>query len=414
MTKTEADNLPIVGALVAALRTRGLKVGMQETLSLTAALSQDLHGSSYLGFHDLARALLVHSESDLDEFEKVFSHVFKGVPLLSNAISDELRAWLRDPKNRPDLTDEERAELETLTPDELLRRFEERRREQTGRHDGGNHWIGTGGRSPFGTGGVNPSGLSLRGQQPGSTPGSGGRSSIQSADHRRYRPYRQDMTLDVRQIEVALRKLRTFDRTSHAAELDLEKTIDSTARNFGELDLVFRKPRKPNTRVILLMDVGGTMDPFTNLVSQLFSAAKRATHFKELRTYYFHNCVYGRVFQTDRYIRPVAVRDLLRECDQRYHLIFVGDATMAPYELTSPSSFSGLDWLYLLRRHFPKSAWFNPDAGPAWRGSTRQTIAQVFPMFPLTLQGLEEGISHLANPRRGAGSTRTSPAPKMG
>jgi uncharacterized protein with von Willebrand factor type A (vWA) domain len=390
---------PVIGFMVRELRARGVGVGMQEVVALAGALAQGLHDNSLDQFYLVARALLIHDESDLDEFDQVFSHVFKGVAYSSVAIAQELRDWLADPKARRELSDEERASLEEIAPDELLRMLEERLREQKERHDGGSYWVGTGGTSPFGTGGYHPSGISLRNGAPGST--GGGRSMIRSADARRYRGYRHDVVLDVRQIEVALRKLRSFDRDGTRLELDVDATVDATARNWGELEPVFRKPRRPNTRVILLMDVGGSMDPFAALASQLFSAAKRATHWRELRTYYFHNCVYSRVYRTEGLREPVAVRDLMRECDGRHKLIVVGDAAMAPYELMTGDftdrerNVTGYDWLGRLRAHFPDSIWLNPDPPEYWRGGTAQAIGRVFPMFRLSIAGLEEGLAEL-------------------
>ena len=392
-------SLPVIGPMIRELRARNVAVGMQEIVALAGALSKGLHESSLEQFYLVARSLLVHDESDLDEFDQVFAHVFEGVAYSAVSVAEELRDWLKDPIARHELSDEERAALEQLNPEELLRLFEERLKEQKERHDGGSYWIGTGGTSPFGTGGTNPSGISLRSGTPGST--GGGRSMIRSADARRYRAFRHDLTLDLRQIEVALRKLRGFDRDSARPELDIEKTIDATARNFGELEPVFGKSRRPNTRVILMMDVGGSMDPFAALVSQLFSAAKRATHWKELRTYYFHNCVYSRVFRTDGLREPLLLRDLFRECDARYKLILVGDAAMAPYELMTDDftyrerTLSGLDWLVSLRKQFPDSIWLNPDPVPYWGGGTAATIGRVFPMFPLTIDGLEDGLRKL-------------------
>ncbi|MBI3558610.1 MAG: VWA domain-containing protein [Deltaproteobacteria bacterium] len=390
--------------LILELRKRRVPVGLQEIVALAHALAGGLHESSLEQYYYVARALLIHDESRLDDFDQVFGFLYKGVPFAAKQLTDELFEWLQNPRDRPELTDEEKAGLKNLDLDELKRMYEERLREQTGRHDGGGHWIGTGGRSPFGTNGFHPSGISLR-SGPQTNPG-GGRSILRTADARRYRGYRNDLILDVRQLEVALRKLRSFDRDGCLSELDLDKTVDATARNFGDLELVLRKPRRPNTRVILMMDAGGSMDPFATLVSQLFSAAKRATHWKELRTYYFHNCVYGRLYRTDGLSDAVLVRDLLRECDARYKLIFVGDASMAPYELlgdawstTEEDRVSGLQWLVTLRRHFTDSIWLNPDQSPLWEGSTTETIARIFPMFGLTISGLEEGLAYLKKSR---------------
>ena len=284
--------------------------------------------------------------------------------------------------------------IEALDLDEVKKRFEERMREQKERHDGGNRWIGTGGTSPFGRGGFNPSGIQVGGA-------SGGKSAMQTADARKYKPYRSDVVLDVRQIEVALRKLRAFVREGADRELDIDATIDETAKNGGELEVITRPPRRPNTRVILMMDVGGSMDPYVQLVSQVFSAAKRATHWKELRTYYFHNCVYGRVYKTEGFQEPVRVRDLINECGSNYKLVFVGDALMAPYELLGTSGYGeeerveAIAWLVALRQHFTKTVWLNHENPKDWRGNTIEAIASVIPMFPLTLEGLSDAVNDL-------------------
>ncbi len=378
-----------------ALRRRKIPVGAQEAVALARALMLGLHDSSLDGFYHVARSLLLHSEAHLDDFDVAFAEHFRGIYADAKKIADEMLEWLRDPKPMRELSAEERAMLESLDLDELRRQFEERLREQKERHDGGNRWIGTGGTSPFGRGGFNPAGMSVGGS-------SGGKSAIQSADARRYRPYRNDLVLDVRQIEVALRKLRAFNREGADLELDIEGTIDATAKNAGELEVITRPPRRPNTRVILMMDVGGSMDPYTQLVSQVFSAAKRATHWKELRTYYFHNCVYGRVYKTDGFQDPVRVRDVIAECGPHYKLVILGDALMAPYELLGTSSYggeegeiAGVSWLNILHEHFPRSVWLNPESPRDWRGNTCEVIASIFPMHALTLEGLSDAVREL-------------------
>ncbi|MEI8255465.1 MAG: VWA domain-containing protein [Deltaproteobacteria bacterium] len=378
-----------------ALRRRKIPVGAQEAVALARALMLGLHDSSLDGFYHVARALLLHSEAHLDDFDVAFAEHFRGIYADAKKIADEMLDWLRDPKPMRELSADERAMLEALDLDELKKQFEERLREQKERHDGGSKWIGTGGTSPFGRGGFNPAGMSVGGS-------SGGKSAIQSADARRYRPYRSDLVLDVRQIEVALRKLRAFNREGADLELDIEGTIDATAKNAGELEVVTRPPRRPNTRVILMMDVGGSMDPYTQLVSQVFSAARRATHWKELRTYYFHNCVYGRVYKTDGFQEPVRVRDIIAECGPHYKLVMLGDALMAPYELLGTSAYggdegqiAGIAWLNILHEHFPRSVWLNPESPRDWRGNTCEAIASVFPMHALTLEGLSEAVREL-------------------
>jgi uncharacterized protein len=396
------------------LRRRKVPVGAQEAVALAAALGEGLHDSSLDGFYHVARALLVHTEAHLDAFDEAFLAHFRGVVKKGAELRAELMEWLREAAAaRRELTPEERALLRSHTPDELLKMLEERLKEQTERHDGGDHWIGTGGTSPFGhSGAAAVPGIRIGG------PG-GGRSAIETADARAYRGYRSDLVLDVRQMAVALRKLRAFAREGGDEELDLEGTIDATAKNAGELEVVTRPPRRPSTRVVLLMDTGGSMDPYAHLVSRLFSAASKATHWKELRSYYFHNCIYGTVYRTEGFRDPVSVHELLGELGPHWKLILVGDALMAPYELLQRSgridlpgspehgvALSGLGWLQRLAGHFERSAWLNPEPAVVWPGCTIEAVAGVFAMFPLTLAGLDEAVQHLT---KGKSSRRAGP-----
>ena len=382
------------------LRQKKLKVGSQEALLLSRAMKLGLHDDTLDGFYYLARALLVHKESDLDKFDEAFLAHFKGIVVEARNILDQLEEWLKNPKVLESLTDEQRAALQNLSVDELRELFEKRLAEQRDRHEGGNRWIGTGGTSPFGTGGEHPTGISVRAK----SAGRGGRSAIGMADARAYRPYRSDLVLDVRQIEVALRKLRVFHREGADQELDIDRTIDETARNAGELEIVTRPPKRSNVRVLLLMDVGGSMDPFAHTCSQLFSAARRASNFRELKTYYFHNTVYGRVYSTDSLMEPIELNRLVEQVNDRWKLIIVGDAAMAPSELLSTGSFgsptgapmSGLDWLVHLRLKFERSVWLNPDPPQYWSSGTSRVIGEVFPMFHLTIEGLTEAMALLS------------------
>ncbi|MFK7991260.1 MAG: VWA domain-containing protein [Sandaracinaceae bacterium] len=380
------------------LRARGVPVGTTEAVNLGHALSAGLHDSSLEGFYDIAKALLVHDEKHLDDFDQAFLKHFKGVEVEAKKLENELLEWLKDAKERThDLTPEERALLEQYDLEELKRLFEERMREQDERHDGGNKWVGTGGSSPFGHSGAKRPGIRVGGK-------GGNRSAVQVAGERRYRGYRDDMTLDVRQMAVALRKLRALIREGGVEELDLEATIDETAKNAGELEIVTRPPRRPNTRVILLMDVGGSMDPYAHLVSRLFTAAKKSSHFKELRCLYFHNCVYGEVFEDASFRKSIKVRDLLADCGPHYKLIMVGDALMAPYELLQAGgslayedegSVEGIVWLMQLEDHFERACWLNPEPEKYWNGNTIEYVRQVYEMFPLTLEGLSGAVRHL-------------------
>jgi uncharacterized protein len=390
------------------LRRRGVPVGTQEALALAGALKAGLHDSSLDGFYHVARALLVHSEGHLDAFDQAFLAHFQGVESAGLELTRELLDWLKDARERRELSPEEQALLNSLDAAALEKLFQERLKEQRERHDGGNRWIGTGGSSPFGTGGHAQAGIRVG--------GTGGRqgSALFSAGARKYQGYRDDLVLDTRQMEVALRKLRAFAREGQPDELDVEETIRATAGNAGELEVVTRAPRRPNTRVVLLMDVGGSMDPYAALVGRLFSAAGRATHFKELRTYYFHNCVYGRLYATPQLTGGTTVPELIAQVGKHHKLVLVGDAFMAPYELGiradaqgrySPDGLEGLVWLMQLAQHFERSAWLNPEPPRQWLNSTISTIARVFPMFPLTVDGLGEAVGHLTRGRSPKGTT---------
>lgn len=386
------------------LRQQGVPVGTQEAIALAQALVLGLHESSLDGFYYTARALLVHSEAHLDAFDQAFLSEFRGIEGKHIQLKEELLQWLKDAQLRvQDLSKEERELLDKLDLEELKKLFEERLAEQKERHDGGKKWVGTAGASRFGRAGEANEGIRAGGA-------GGNRSAVQVADARRYRPYRSDVTLDVRQMEMALRRLRMWNREGAEEELDLEGTIDATAKNVGELEVVTRPPSRPNTRVILLMDVGGSMDPYVEPMSRLFSAAKKATHWKELRTYYFHNCVYGRVYKTERFDDPVWVQDLMHECGKNYKLVIVGDALMAPYELmrqggaislNDDNAMTGIGWLITMQQHWKSSVWLNPEPPTYWNGNTIEAVRQVFEMFPLTLEGLTQSMQHLsrAKPR---------------
>jgi uncharacterized protein with von Willebrand factor type A (vWA) domain len=383
------------------LRRRKVKVGAQELLSLARAMRHELHGQSLSGFYHVARAVMIHREQDYDAFDQAFSAHFQGVNQTTIKVFSELLDWLQDPRRMGELSEEERRALQTLDMEEVRRMLEERLREQKERHDGGNRWVGTGGTSPFGTGGQHPSGVRLG--------GGGGRSAMGVADARMFAPYRSDLVLDVRQIEVALRKLRAFLREGLDEELDIDATIAATARNAGELEIKTRPPRRPNVRVLLLMDVGGSMDPYAQTISQLFSAAKRASNLREVRSYYFHNCVYGKVYSTEAFGgEPVRVADLLHQLDARWRLIVVGDGSMHPAELLGSSpwdgtladrgsgAMSGLAWLQALADHFPRAVWLNPEPPRYWEIGTCDAIRRVFPMHHLTLDGLGEAVRQLS------------------
>ena len=386
------------------LRRFGVPVGTQEMLTLAQALQKGLHQQTLDGYYHVAQAVLVHRESHLDAFDQAFLSYYRGARAESIKIHQELLDWLQ--QAQPLELPEDWQWLEQVDPEELKREFEERLREQDERHDGGSKWIGTGGRSPFGHSGAPRPGIRVGGK-------GGNRSALHVAGQRRFQAYRNDRQLDVRQWAVALRKLRNFHRHGQEEELDVDGTIDATARNAGELEVVTRAPRRPNTRVILLLDVGGSMDPYIHQIEQLFSAAAAATHFKEFRSYFFHNCIYGSLYRDARFDVPYGLKQLIRECGPHYRLVIVGDAAMAPYELFHPkgqyffgppSDKTGWDHMVELSNHFPRRCWLNPDNERYWQGqgSTREALARIYPMYPLTLDGLEEAI-------RGLNGTRGMP-----
>jgi uncharacterized protein with von Willebrand factor type A (vWA) domain len=381
------------------LRRRKVPVGAQEAVALAQALEAGLHDSSLDGFYEVARALLVHTEAHLDAFDQAFLAHFKGVEAEGNALVAELIGWLEDAAARDpsDRTPEEEAALAALEPEALRRLFQTRMREQERRQREGKGEGDAEARARPGSGPQGEAGDAAEGV-------GGRRGAMKTADARLYRGYRDDRVLDTRSLGMALRKLRAFQREGAFDELDLEGTIDATARNAGELEVILRPPRKPSTRVLLLMDVGGSMTPHTHLVNRLFSAARKATHFRELRTYHFHNCIYGAVYRTEGLGEPVSVPELVAECGPHWKLVLVGDALMAPYELLmragsggryTPEGVEGIVWMMQLAQHFERSAWLNPEPPGSWWSPTIRTLRSVFSMFPLTVEGLGEAVGHL-------------------
>jgi len=386
------------------LREEGVPLGIQEWRSFLVALEKGLHGASLLRFYHLGRACLIKSETYFDAYDKVFARVFRGVEgAFGDDVTEKVIDWLKDPKNFPNLTPEELAELEKLSSDELMRRFLETLAEQTERHDGGNKWVGTGGKSPYGHGGQHPTGIRVGGK-------STSRSAMKVAEERLFKDYRTDATLDLRQMRVALRRLRQLTRTGRATELDLDETIDETCRNAGEIEMVFRAPRKNDVRLLLLMDVGGTMDPYFQPVSQLLTALHEERGLRDFQPYYFHNCVYDNVFTSARMYRSdtVPTADVLRRLDSRWKVVFVGDAAMHPAELFQPygnvdprrgAPTPGIDWLQRIARHFDRTVWLNPEKKAYWDADTTRAVRRLFPMFHLSIDGLADAVRALVGAR---------------
>ncbi len=395
------------------LRSAQLPVSVTEYLTLLEALKKGVVGpaapvpddgtipSAYTidDFYYLSRTALVKDEKHYDKFDRAFAAYFKGVEMVADFSKDIPLEWLR--KNLElNLSPEELAKIQKMGWDELMETLKKRLEEQKERHEGGNKWIGTGGTSPFGAYGQNPQGIRI-GQDKGRN-----KSAVKVWDQRVYRDYDDTQELGTRNIKVALRRLRKFAREGHELELDLDDTIHSTAANAGWLDIKMIPERHNNVKVLLLMDVGGTMDEHIARVEELFSATK--TEFKHLEFYYFHNCVYDFMWKNNRrrYSEKFDTWDIIRKYNKDYKLIFVGDATMSPYEVLQTggsveynNAEAGAEWLQRLTNAFPKFAWINPEPQGVWQ--YRQSISIIAEimhqrMYPLTIKGLEEAMRHLS------------------
>ena len=387
------------------LRAAKLPVSVKEFLVLLEALKANVVGPNsddafkIDDFYYLARTTMVKDEKHFDKFDRAFGAYFKGVELIADFTKEVPLEWLR--KNLElELSPEEKAKIDKLGWDELMETLKKRFEEQKDRHEGGSKWIGTGGTSPFGANGYNPQGIRI-GQEK-----SRNKSAVKVWDKRAYQDYDDSQELGTRNIKVALRRLRKFAREGSAEELDLPDTIRSTAANAGWLDIKMIPERHNNVKVLLLMDVGGTMDEHIARVEEMFSAAK--AEFKHLEFYYFHNCVYDFMWKNNkrRFAEKFSTLDIIRKYNKDYKLIFIGDATMSPYEILQPggsveynNAEAGAEWLQRLTNAFPKFAWINPEPQGVWQ--YRQSIAVIQQlmaqrMYPLTLRGLEEAMRLLS------------------
>jgi len=379
------------------LRDRQIPVSIKEFMSLIEALDKGLINSP-VEFYYIARSLLIKDEKYFDLYDQAFSYYFEGTEL-PPLLSDELTQWLDKPVD----------ELRQLIPEwmkyyfseteieELLEKFKEMLQKQKEEHNGGNQYIGTMGFSPFGHGGYFQGGIRVGGD-------GGLKMAAKIAQRRKFRGYREDIIVDTRSFQIALKKLRKLNRVGNLEELDINETIDKTCKNFGEIELVFNKQKKNDIKLLLLMDVGGSMDPHAKLVSKLFSAAHSSTHFRDFKYYYFHNCVYEYLYTDIELEKRVPTADVLKMLDPEYKVIIIGDASMAPSELVATygaiqigdeTYTPGIVWLKRIKEHFKNCVWLNPDNFFDYKGYTRTLIEQVFPSFPLTIEGLEKAIEKL-------------------
>jgi len=383
------------------LRAGGVPVTLPEFLSLLEALEARLAALSPEDFYYLARLALVKDERHFDRFDRVFAEHFAGAEKVFEKIAAELPAeWLRQITERL-LTEEEKRKVESLGGwDKLLETLGARLAEQKSRHEGGNRWIGTGGTSPFGNAGYNPEGVRI-----GQARSRHGR-AVKVWDARDYRNLDDGVELDTRNIKMALRRLRRFAREGAPEELDLDGTIDATARNAGMLDLKLVPERRNAVKLLLLFDVGGSMDPYVKTCEELFSAAR--AEFKHLEYFYFHNFPYERLWQDNRRRHAVMTStfNLLRRFNPDYRVVFVGDATMSPYEIEQPGGSvehwndePGRAWLERLLRAWPHAAWLNPVPQEHWGWTTSiQNVQRIMAgrMYPVTIAGLADAMKGLA------------------
>ncbi len=384
------------------LRIAGLKPGLGEFLALLEALQKHVVIFNIDEFYILARTILVKDESHYDRYDRAFAAYFKGVEQMfagfEQAIPEE---WLRAEMLKL-LSDEEKAKIAALGGfEQLMETLRQRLEEQKDRHQGGNKWVGTGGTSPFGNSGYNPEGVRIGGE-------GGGKRGVKVWEKREYRNLDDQVEIGTRNIKVALRKLRRFAREGAPDELDLDGTIESTARNAGWLDLKMQPERHNAVKLLLFLDVGGSMDPHVKVCEELFSACK--TEFKHLEYYYFHNFIYESVWKDNRrrHGERIPTFDLLNKFTPDYKVIFVGDATMSPYEIVHPGGSvehwneeAGAVWFRRITAAFPRTVWLNPEAQDRWQYTpsiqATQELLDGERMFPLTLDGLSRAIRRLSH-----------------
>jgi uncharacterized protein len=381
------------------LKAAGVPVTLREYLTLMEAMEKDLAGRRVEDFYYLARTALVKDERNLDKFDRVFGHVFKGLELMSEALTPEIPAeWLKKLAEKY-LTEEERKEIEAVGGlDKLLELLRQRMREQKGRHQGGKKWIGTAGTSPFGAYGYNPEGVRI-GQD-----GNRNFRAVKVWDRREFKDLDDQVELGTRNIKIALRRLRKFARTGAPEELDLDGTIKGTAHK-GYLDILMRPERHNAVKVLLFFDVGGSMDWHVKATEELFSAAR--SEFKHMEHFYFHNCLYEKVWKENRrrFDDTTPTWDVLHTYPHDYKVIFVGDASMSPYEIMAPGGSvehfneeTGAIWMERVARTYPACVWLNPVAEKDWDYTQSIRVMRQLMggrMYPLTLEGLDKAMREL-------------------
>ncbi|MGH8516958.1 MAG: vWA domain-containing protein [Panacagrimonas sp.] len=384
------------------VREAGVKTSLSEFLTLLEALNKHVAVFSLDDFYHLARVALVKDESQYDRFDRAFAAYFKGIEAVTGELFGSIpEEWLRKQADKL-LTDEEKEKIKALGGlDQLMETLKKRLEEQKERHQGGNKWVGTGGTSPFGNSGYNPEGVRIGGA-------GGQKKAVKIWEKREFRNLDDNIELGTRNIKIALRRLRKFAREGAADELDIDDTISCTARNAGWLDIKMVPERRNTVKVLLFLDVGGSMDPHVKVCEELFSAAK--TEFKHLEYFYFHNFIYESVWKDNmrRNNERIPLFDVMHKYTPDYKVIFVGDASMSPYEIVQPGGSiehwneeAGAVWMKRLLDQFPRLVWLNPDNEQRWEYSPSVRIAQKLigadRMFPMTLEGLDHAIRRLGH-----------------
>jgi uncharacterized protein with von Willebrand factor type A (vWA) domain len=388
------------------LKAKNIPVSTTELIDLikiTAHYSSNQGHMSLKEFYTIARSCLIKDIKYFDDYDLVFASTFANANISDEKFKELLSEWLRIAEEN-ELSEDRKSKAMKLSPDEVFEEFKKRLEEQKERHDKGNYWVGTGGTSAFGNKGYNQNGIRVGGD--------GGEGiALQIIGDRNYKEYRTDESLNVRQLKVALKKLRDL-RKDGRKEFQLEPSIKKTCENAGDLELIFQSSRKNRLKLMLLMDVGGSMTPHSNSVSRLFSAAHQINHFKEFHYFYFHNIIYDRVFLDSNFDESITVDRLMKKISSDTKVIFVGDGAMNPYELYgtygSIYSFSNLDdnpkkkvtgmnTLTGLTKNYKNSIWLNPDSPKYWNSTTCEAIWDIIPMYYLSIDGLDKAILRLKN-----------------
>ena len=384
-------------------------VSLAEWLTLMEALNQGLCNDSLTDFYYVSRMILVKRETEYDKYDMLFQEFFKGIRSDIDDITDRMLRWL----DKTDFTEDFQEELEmkrhymnSINEDmdhaQVKEEYEEKKKQQDSEHNGGSTWIGTMGKTAFGNLGGNLGGIRIGGQ-------TGFQSAFEVIGERKFKDFRDDRILDNRQFQMALRRLRQFSTRLDIPqnEFDLDQTIDKTCNNGGYLQIVYDRPRKNAIKLLLLMDSGGTMIPYSKLMNELFQSVHKSNHYKDVKTYYFHNCIYANLYNTPECENGnwIDTDWMFRNLDDNYKVIIVGDAAMAPEELYSDTGnyrgpnngLSGWDWLRLMKRHYKKIVWLNPKMAPGnapWR-EAETSVKSILPMYKLTVDGLKQAMNQL-------------------